>query len=131
MTDFMKPKDDLSILHISFKPPKWLKTMWSTTVGRWFDDDDGYSLFFKAIGFLVLAPVAGFFTLFAHAAPVPFILSVLIVMIILLAIIGMATVDDCPTAKQTFWRWMTTTVVWYVMSVIGIIEMYAIRAMVM
>ena len=110
--------------------PKWLKDMWLATAGRWFKYDDGYSFLFKVIGFLCLAPVAGFFAALAHAIPAPAIVSVVIVMVCLLGIVGMATMDDNPTAKQTFQRWMVSTVVFYIMAGIGLVEIFAVAAMV-
>ena len=123
-------KED-SDLTVRIGVPKWLKTVWSTTVGCWFKHDDIYSAFFKILGGLILAPIAGGATIAAYNGSVSFILTQVLVTIGLLGIVGMATMDDGPTAKQTFWRWITTTIVWYAASVIGIVEIYIIRAMIM
>lgn len=123
-------KEDDKGLTVQIGIPKWLKTMWSTTAGSWFKYDDGYSILFKVIGFLVLAPVAGFFAALAHSIPAPAIFSVAAMMLFILFCVGMFSIDDGPTAKETFWRWMTATVVFYLMAGIGILEIFAIQAMV-
>jgi len=124
------PKEEDSGLTVKIGVPKWLKTMWSTTAGRWFKNDNGYSMFFKILAGLILAPIAGGITIALQQAPTPFIFSQVLVIIGLLGIVAMATMDDNPTAKQTFWRWMTTTAVWYVAAVIGLAEIHVISAMV-
>ncbi len=117
-------------LTVQIGVPQWLKTMWSTTVGSWFEDDDGYSLLLKFIGFLVLAPLAGLLLMLAYHVPGPAILGTIIVLISVLAVVGMATIDDMPTAKQTVWRWITSSVVFYILGGIGLVEIYAVMALV-
>ena len=127
----ISPKEEDSGLTVKIGVPKWLKTMWSNTVGRWFKHDDVYSAFFKLLVGSLLAPLAGAFLIGLNNSPMPFIVSQLIVIVGLLGIIAMARMDDSLTAKEMFWIWMTTTVAFYVAAVIGLIEIYGFRAMFM
>jgi len=118
-----------NVLTVSFKPPKWMKTVWAKMNWGWLESDDGYQLFFKLLGFAVAAPVAAGITTALYTGA-SFLFATGVIFLFALMIVFMWGADrPFGTARWVFWGWLTVALVWYVASFVGMIEIAVATAL--
>ena len=113
-------KDELNVMTVTFKAPWWMKS-----VGVWLAKQDPYALFFKVLGTLTVAPLAGFLTILAFQIPMPSFFIVAGISIVILGIVALFWADEpYVTSKDVFWNWILSTIVWFAISGLGIVEIF-------